>query len=55
MMRGPGESCGELPGDKESHDSHTTVETDVVDWSQEHEEEGGDEAANHADNEESVR
>ena len=53
-MRGPREPGGELPGNEEAHDGHPAVETDVVDRGEEHEEEGGDEAADHADDEEVV-
>ena len=55
MMGSPREPSGELPGDKEPHDGHPAVEADVVDRGEEHEEEGGEEAADHADDEKIVR
>ena len=55
MMGSPWEASSKLPRDEESHDSHPAVETDVVDRGQEHEEERGEEAADHGDDEESVR
>ena len=53
-MRGPWKPGRELPGDEKSHDGHTAVEADIVDRGEEHEEERGDEAADHGHDEESV-
>ena len=55
VMGSPWEASGELPRDEESHDGDPAVKADVVDRGEEHEEEGGEEAADHADDEESVR
>ena len=46
-MRSPREGRGKLPGEEESHDEDPNVEADVVERSQEYEEEGGDDAAQH--------
>ena len=55
MVGSPWEASGKLPGDEEPHHGDPTVEADVVDRGEEHEEEGGEEAADHADDEKSVR
>ena len=47
VMGSPREGRGKLPGEEESHDEDPNVEADVVERSQEYEEEGGDDAAQH--------
>ena len=47
VMRSPREGRGKLPWEEESHDEDPNVEADVVERSQEYEEEGGDDAPHH--------
>ena len=49
MIRGPREGRSKLPGEEEPTDKDPNVKTDVVERGQKHEEDGGEDAANHGD------
>ena len=48
-MRSPGECRCKLPGEEESTDKDTNIKADVVEGCQEHQQDCGEDAASHGD------